>query len=199
MKTATFAERLAEAMRVREVSQTELHNRTGINKSSISTYLKGTYEAKQDKVYKMARALNVSPAWLMGYDGSVAEEEKNTRLVEMGKRIRDARLEKEMSQEALAHICGYHSRSSINKIEAGLNDIPQSKIKSIADALSVSPAWLMGCDGTEGKTAHPVSAENDDETAALRKYRRLSPEGRQYIQDQLDFRLGLEAKKTGRS
>lgn len=68
MKKATFAERLAEAMRLREVSQTELHNRTGINKSSISTYLKGEYEAKQDKVYEIARALSVSPAWLMGYD-----------------------------------------------------------------------------------------------------------------------------------
>ena len=76
MKIATFAERLAEAMRIREVSQTELHNRTGINKSSISTYLKGEYEAKQNKVYEIARALSVSPAWLMGYDVSMNGEEK---------------------------------------------------------------------------------------------------------------------------
>jgi repressor LexA len=77
MKIATFAERLAEAMRFREVSQTELHNRTGINKSSISTYLKGEYEAKQKKVYEIARALSVSPAWLMGYDVSINGDNKD--------------------------------------------------------------------------------------------------------------------------
>ena len=67
-KVATFAQRLAEALKIREVSQTELHERTGINKSSISTYLKGEYEARQNKVYEIARALNVSEPWLMGYD-----------------------------------------------------------------------------------------------------------------------------------
>ena len=68
VKVSTFAQRLAEAMKIREVSQTELHERTGINKSSISTYLKGGYEARQNKVYEIARALNVSEPWLMGYD-----------------------------------------------------------------------------------------------------------------------------------
>lgn len=68
VKVSTFAQRLAEAMKIRDVSQTELHERTGINKSSISTYLKGGYEARQNKVYEIARALNVSEPWLMGYD-----------------------------------------------------------------------------------------------------------------------------------
>ena len=68
MKSATFAERLSEAMQIREITQTELHRRTGINKSSINTYLKGGYKAKQDKVDILAEALNVSPVWLMGFD-----------------------------------------------------------------------------------------------------------------------------------
>lgn len=119
MKIATFAERLAEIMRIRDVSLTELHNRTGINKSSISTYLKGGYEAKQNKVYEIARALNVSEAWLMGYD------------------------------------------------------IPMER----------DPA--------------PVSSERD-EYILISKYRKLSPEGKMYIQDQLDFRLGKEAASVKR-
>ncbi len=125
--------------------------------------------------------------------------EKNIRLVEMGKRIRKLRLEKEMSQEALAQICGYNSRSSINKIEAGLNDIPQSKIKAIADALSVSPAWLMIGDDTEKKNGEAGAggdgAANADEASVLSQYRRLSPEGKQYIHAQLRFRLGDEAEE----
>ena len=68
MKNSTFAKRLAEAMKIRELTQTDLHERTGINKSSISTYLRGDYKAKQDKVDLLSSALNVSPAWLMGFD-----------------------------------------------------------------------------------------------------------------------------------
>lgn len=71
LKNSTFAKRLAKAMEIRSMTQTDLHNLTKINKSSISTYLKGEYEAKQDKVDLLSRALRVSPAWLMGYDISM--------------------------------------------------------------------------------------------------------------------------------
>ena len=68
MKTSTFSQRLREAMYIRRLNQTDLHLRTGIGKSSISTYLKGDYKAKQDKVDLLAKVLSVNPAWLMGYD-----------------------------------------------------------------------------------------------------------------------------------
>ncbi len=68
MQNSTFSKRLAEAMKIRELTQTDLHQRTGINKSSISTYLRGDYKAKQDKVDLLSAALRVSPAWLMGFD-----------------------------------------------------------------------------------------------------------------------------------
>lgn len=68
MKITKFSKRLKEAMELRGISQTELHEKTGIGKSSISTYLKGEYQAKQDKVDLIAEALSVDPAWLMGYD-----------------------------------------------------------------------------------------------------------------------------------
>ena len=50
------------------MKQIELATRSGISKYSISHYLKGDWEGKQDAVYELARALNVSEAWLMGYD-----------------------------------------------------------------------------------------------------------------------------------
>jgi repressor LexA len=59
------------------------------------------------------------------------------------KRIREAR---NMSQDELAKLVGFKSRSSINKIELGINDITQSKLVAIAKALNVSPAELMGND-----------------------------------------------------
>lgn len=68
MKRSTFDQRFKEALEIRRMTQTELHERTGISKGSISTYLKGTWKPKQDKVDLIAQALHVDPAWLMGYD-----------------------------------------------------------------------------------------------------------------------------------
>ncbi|MBQ9744499.1 MAG: LexA family transcriptional regulator [Clostridia bacterium] len=65
-------------------------------------------------------------------------------LIEFGKRIKGKRLALKMTQEELAKKTGYTSRSSINKIELGLVDLPQSKILSIANALETTPAYLMG-------------------------------------------------------
>ena len=50
------------------MTQAELSSRSKISKSSISHYLKGDWEGKQDAVYSIAQVLNVSEAWLIGYD-----------------------------------------------------------------------------------------------------------------------------------
>lgn len=53
---------------MRGMKQIELATLSGISKYSISHYLKGDWEGKQDAVYELARVLDVSEAWLMGYD-----------------------------------------------------------------------------------------------------------------------------------
>lgn len=65
---ASLAQRMKEAMELRNISQAEIVKRTGIGKSSISTYLSGEYEPKQRNIYKICEVLNVSEAWLMGHD-----------------------------------------------------------------------------------------------------------------------------------
>lgn len=65
---ATIAQRIEEGLKIRGMKQIDLVNLTGIGKSSISTYLTGEYEPKQRNIYKIAKALNVSEAWLMGLD-----------------------------------------------------------------------------------------------------------------------------------
>ncbi len=66
--------------------------------------------------------------------------------MELYKKIRARREELGMSQEELATKLGYKSRSTINKIEMGKNDITQSKIKAFAEALQTTPGYLMGYD-----------------------------------------------------
>lgn len=73
----TFAQRLKYAMELRNMKQSELVEKTKISKSSISTYLSGEYEPKQNNVFKIAGALDVSVAYLMGWEDKILDEEKS--------------------------------------------------------------------------------------------------------------------------
>lgn len=63
---------------------------------------------------------------------------------EIGGKIKEKREEMNLSQEQLAEILGYKSKTSIHKVEQGMTDLPQSKIIEFAKALNTSPAYLMG-------------------------------------------------------
>lgn len=71
---ALIKDRLAEAMKVREISAAELSKRTGISKSSLSHYINGRAKPKSDRIFLLARELNVDYAWLIGYDIPANEE-----------------------------------------------------------------------------------------------------------------------------
>lgn len=75
---------------------------------------------------------------------------------EIGLRIRRLRLSKSMTQEELAKKVGYTSRSSINKIEKGMVDLPRSKIVELADALDTTASYLMGWDEEEQSPSSPL-------------------------------------------
>jgi transcriptional regulator with XRE-family HTH domain len=70
----------------------------------------------------------------------------------LGNRIKQRREELHLSQEELAKRLGYRSRSTINKIELGKNDITQHKIVAFANALQTTPAYLMGWDDIDEET-----------------------------------------------
>lgn len=61
----------------------------------------------------------------------------------IGNKIRQRRIELGMTQEELAHRLGYKTKSAVNKIEMGINDVSQSKLLRIADALDCSPTYLL--------------------------------------------------------
>lgn len=70
-----FQRRLKAAMALRNLKAVELSQRSGVGKSDISNYLKGAYNAKQDKVFLLARALDVDPGWLSATDQAEFNEE----------------------------------------------------------------------------------------------------------------------------
>ena len=68
----------------------------------------------------------------------------------VGQRICDRRKQLGMTQEELAYKSGYRSKSTINKIELGINDITQTKLARIAGALDTTTAYLMGWTAESG-------------------------------------------------
>ena len=81
----------------------------------------------------------------------------------IGDRIKKRREELNLSQEELAKRLGYKSRSSVNKIEVGCQNLTQSKIKAIADALHTTPSYIMGWEDSPvpAKPAAAPTAERD--------------------------------------
>lgn len=82
----TFQNRLATALRIRNMKPVELHEKTNISESLISKYLSGNAVARQRKLSILSEALNINPVWLMGYD---APMENNASTDELGNPVVD--------------------------------------------------------------------------------------------------------------
>lgn len=78
-----FAERLQYVIKEKGIKPVEISQKTGINKAQISRWLSGKFIAKQNYVYELAKYLDVSPYWLMGYDIPMNEKEEVTKKKSM--------------------------------------------------------------------------------------------------------------------
>ncbi len=73
--TIEFKDRLKKILDDRNLRATDLSRLTGIQKSSISDWLNGKYEAKLDKIERIAKALSVSPSYLAGWEDEQSSKE----------------------------------------------------------------------------------------------------------------------------
>lgn len=115
MKKA-ISERIKEALSIRNMKQSELVEKTKIGKSSISTYISGAYEPKQRNIYKIAEALDVNEAWLMGHDVPMDRISTVNKL--------------DITKEELTLLNNYNQLNDIGKKEANkrvseLTEIPK--------------------------------------------------------------------------
>lgn len=108
----------------------------------------------------------------------------------MGYRIKELRIQKDMSQTALAELVGYKDKTSIAKIEAGKVDLPQSKILAFANALNTTPSYLLNwSDSSDGngknKVYADVSAKNEQEAIYIAMKNMFIANGNQEQADKL--------------
>ena len=95
------------------------------------------------------------------------------------------------TQEELANRMGYKSKSTINKIELGINDIPQSKIVKFADVLGTTPAHLMGWDDEVEENITPEEPKLSEGEKMLVDLFRQVPEDKQQLVLQM-IRVALD-------
>ncbi|GAF41581.1 hypothetical protein FC83_GL002613 [Agrilactobacillus composti DSM 18527 = JCM 14202] len=80
----SFSERLREALKLRNYTQSDLANATGIGRNSIHDYVTAKYKPKQDNLYLIARELGVSESWLMGLN---VPRERQADILEIFKQL----------------------------------------------------------------------------------------------------------------
>ena len=80
----TISVRIRKALKIRGMKQAELCKLTTIPKSSLSQYLRGDFEPKQDRIYLIAQALRVNEAWLMGFDVPMERQDRKKAVSSEG-------------------------------------------------------------------------------------------------------------------
>lgn len=87
-------DRLKKALDYKGVKPIDVCEKTGIPKSAMSYYLSGRSEPKANRLYVIAKALDVSEAWLLGYDVPIdrsEDQKENDALAELSERIKKDR------------------------------------------------------------------------------------------------------------
>lgn len=136
----TFQNRLKKAMLLRNIKQVDLVEKTRLDKTLINKYLSGVTNARQTKLTILADALNVNEVWLMGYDVPIERDLKeNTNNMFLYKKIKEARLEKNLTQKDLANKLTEKGRKTSNTAianwESGLNSPDVDTVQLICEIL----------------------------------------------------------------
>jgi len=100
--------------------------------------------------------------------------------MELSKRIRARREELNLSQDELAKLLGYKSRSTIAKIESGENDLSQTKIEAFAKALQTTTSYLMGWDSPVSEN---IESNNRNLTLSPKEERDISNDVEKMLSD----------------
>lgn len=121
-------------------------------------------------------------------------------MLQLYTNIRNLRIAQNMSQEELAKKVGYASgKSMIAKIEKGLVNLPQSKIKLFASALGTSASELMGWDTnyTEDNADFVADMLTDERfTDYAKKVYSMPTEVREKVYSFIDFSLSETHRET---
>lgn len=103
----TFSQRIKQLMDLHDINQSELAKIAGINKSNISRYIKGEYEAKQDVIYSIAKRFNVNESWLMGCDVPMYDKQETSNIIPLTQDREIDRIWNNLNEDGQTSLCEY--------------------------------------------------------------------------------------------
>ena len=122
-------------------------------------------------------------------------EKELTDLIE---RIKERRLELEMSYQDLSDATGI-SKSTLQRYETGyIKKVPINQIEILAKALRTTPSYLMGWEEPASCSSPPAPALSltQQEETLIKKYRQLDADGREDVDDYVEMKLAKLQRKA---
>ena len=116
----------------------------------------------------------------------------DTELTELIERIKNRRLELELSYQDLSNATGI-SKSTLQRYETGfIKKVPINQMAILAKALHTTPGYLMGWEAAPS----PSLALTAREEKHIKKYRQLDADGKRDVDDFTDMKLMQAQRKA---
>lgn len=143
-----FVTRLKDLLSVNHMTYSELAQKIGVSKSTVSMWVSKKSMPRMDLLEKIANVFAVAPDDLL------------KSSLTLGERIHNTRIERCMSLHELSERTGL-SKFSIQRYEAGDSNISLEKLEKIADALNISTKELLGIAVTTYEPKSTLAAHFD--------------------------------------
>ena len=169
------ANRIKSALSIRGMMQSDLCRITGIPKSAMSQYCSGAIVPRQNRTYLIAKALDVSEAWLMGYDVPMersSSESTNIWLLSFRNNLADALWSTDDADIAAAGL----DKNALSEMAYGDGTISLAEACSIAEMLGSSLNEMVDWNDQSAEQKAPSISDEAMKFAA--RYEKLDSVGR---------------------
>ena len=109
-------------------------------------------------------------------------------MTDFGKKVKARREELGMTQEELAEKLGYKTKSTITKIECGINDPVLSRVSAFAEALNTTISYFMNWEES------PSYNEGLADARIIKKLHQLDETDRADVEKYIDFLISRKEK-----
>lgn len=152
----TIGKRIKQLREDKGLTQEDIAKKIGVAIQTIYKYENEIVtNIPLDKLEKIAKALQTTPAYLMGWEDNAEKPSKTNKISDTGQRIKEKRLLAGISIEELAEQSNV-SADIITRLETGVPTSFDSKIlKSIARVLKTNMDYLAGWSDDDTKLDPP--------------------------------------------